>query len=114
MRLKKGATRLVFLIGGWAVKIPNFTYSHANFLNGCHANWQERVVTRYRLPEFIERAAPCVFCAWFGLLSVMRRVEINTEPLTREQKKYFKNQTTDYKPCNFGYLNGRLVCVDYA
>lgn len=114
MKVCKGVTRLVFLLGGWAIKIPNFTFCHGHFLEGCRDNWRERVVTKYRLPEFMEKTAPCVFCAWFGLFSVMKRVEINTEPLTREQKKYFKNQTTDCKPSNFGHLNGKLVCIDYA
>ena len=31
--MKKGVTRLVFKIGNYVIKIPNFTYSHKNFLD---------------------------------------------------------------------------------
>lgn len=109
-----GVTRLVFLIGRYAIKIPNFTYSHLHFLNGCYSNWSERHVTKLKIEEFQVKTAPTLFCSWFGLLSVQIRAEPRIADLTEAEKDYFKNQTTDIKPQNFGYIKGRLVCVDYA
>jgi hypothetical protein len=39
MKIKlNGVTRIVLLIGRYAVKIPNFTVQHHHFLHGCYAN----------------------------------------------------------------------------
>jgi len=113
--VRKGVTRLVFLIGNYAIKIPNFTVQHSHFLQGCYANWSERMYTKMfkNLPE-IDRVAPTYFCSWFGLISIQQRVTELTRHLSEEEIDYFKHQTTDIKSANFGYFQGRLVCVDYV
>lgn len=114
--IRKGCTRIVFLIGNYAFKIPNFTVCHMHFLNGCQANWKERdyCLTFQSLEEFRERVVPTLFCSWFGLLSIQRRVTELERDLTEHEVIYFKEQTVDIKRQNFGWFNGKLVCVDYA
>lgn len=117
MRLKlNGTTRIVFLIGNYAIKIPNHVVCHQHFLQGCYANWSERRYTKTfeRLPEFYNKIAPTIFCSWFGLLSIQRRVVELDRHLTVNEVEYFKDQTTDIKMQNFGYLDKRLVCIDYV
>jgi len=114
--IKKGATRLVFLIGNYAFKVPNFTYCHLHFLHGCYACWSERDYTkRFKvLSDVYEKISPTIFCSWFGLLSVQKRVVELDRDLTEDECFYFFNQTEDTKMQNFGYLKGKLVCIDYA
>lgn len=117
MRMKtNGVTRIVILIGDYAIKIPNFTYCHQHFLNGGYANWLERCYTkRFKcIDEYYSKISPTIFCSWFGLIAIQKRVKELNRHLTKEEVKYFKNQTADIKEQNFGYLNGKLVCIDYT
>lgn len=41
MEIKKGVTRIVFLVGKYAFKIPNFTHSWKHGITGILANLQE-------------------------------------------------------------------------
>lgn len=58
--------------------------------------------------------APCVYLSPDGRIMCQRRVT----PLTEQQKKELPEKIpsflTDLKYGNFGMLDGRLVCVDYA
>jgi hypothetical protein len=111
-----GCTRLVLLIGKFAVKIPNFTVCHKHFLQGCYANWSERDYCKALkcIHEMYSKVTPTIFCSWFGLMSIQKRVVPLERHLTEDECEYFKNQTTDIKMQNFGYLDGVLVCVDYV
>ena len=68
--------------------------------------------------KFYDLVSPSVFCLWFGLLQIQHRV---TQPISDED--YFHPDFTtkfgdvsgrDFKPENFGYYKGRLVCCDYG
>lgn len=111
-----GVTRLVIIVGNWAIKIPNFTCQHNHFLLGCYANWTERHYTKTfeGFSEFIDKVSPTVFCSYFGLVSIQRKVTVLDRDLTDDEQYYFRKQTTDIKKENFGFLNGKLVCIDYA
>ena len=111
-----GVTRLVFLVGPWAFKIPNFKFEHSHFLLGCHCNWLEKKYTKVwdGYPPLGDKIAPTVFCTWFGLLSVQKRVVALQRDLTEEEITLFEGVCSDVKRDNFGLLNGNLVCVDYA
>ncbi len=115
--IKRGITRIVILIGNYAFKIPNFKYQHNHFLKGCYCNWNERYYTKqskgYIGEGFFSKIAPTLFCSWFGLISIQKRVEILTEDLTDEQWEEMK-EFIECKKENYGYLNGKLVCVDYG
>lgn len=115
MKIKKGTTRIVFVFKNIVIKIPNYTYSHLHFLNGCYANYSERnyCIMFKDMPEFYNKVAPTIYSSIFGLFSIQRKVEVLNRELTEEEAEYFKNQSTDNKGINFGIYNGRLVCIDY-
>lgn len=114
-----GITRIVLLIGKYAIKIPNFTYEHRHFLQGCCANWSERKYNKdfndvYYTGNMYEYVAPSYFCSWFGLIQIQARCEPMLEDLTNEQKEfYYPLCGTDSKKENFGWYKGKLVCLDY-
>lgn len=116
----KGVTRIVFLIGGYAIKVPNFRYEHQHFLNGCYANWNERDYYRRHFKADYKNnmapyAAPSYFCSWFGLIQIQARCLPMKEHLTEEQINFFYPLCgTDIKKENFGWYKGKLVCLDYA
>lgn len=119
MTIKKGVTRIVFVFKKFVIKIPNFTYSHGNFLSGCSANWDERKYTKafYKCKDcnWNNKVAPTYYSSWFGLLNIQPRVKILNRDLTEEEIIYFKESNIeDLKSENFGYLNNKLVCIDYA
>ena len=116
-----GATRMIILIGRFAVKIPRWL-SWKHFLLGLIANMQERDFSAAKWPEL----CPVVWAAWGGWLSIMRRAE----PLTDAHWENFKPTVVNgwtsgvegdgyYVPCepkmnSFGWYGGRIVCIDYG
>jgi hypothetical protein len=114
---KNGVTRLVFVFKDYVVKTPKFTYSHSHFLNGCYANWSERMFCKVwrncKKPNLYRLVAPTIWCSWFGLIQIQRKVVILDRNLTARETKRFSCICSDIKIDNFGHYNGRLVCVDY-
>ena len=115
---QKGVTRIVFLIGNYAIKIPNFTVCHLHFLHGCYANWSERhyckIMKNIENDKFYNLVAPSIFCSFFGLIQVQKRCIELDRHLTDDEILKFKDICNDIKKENFGYFNGILVCLDYA
>ena len=111
---RKGVSRIVFLIGNIAIKIPNFTVQHDHFLIGCLANWTERKRTKESCDDYFPKIAPTYFCSWFGLVSIQKRVVELGRDLDWKERTYFINYTTDLKKENFGYIKNQVVCIDYA
>lgn len=117
--IEQGISRIVFLVGNYAIKIPNFHYSHSHWLQGCYANWSERnyykVFSKADYEEnMVEHVAPSLFCSWFGLVQIQARCEPMEEDLTDEQKEfYYPLCARDCKKQNFGWYKGKLVCLDY-
>jgi len=117
-RLAYGATRAVLLIGGLAVKIPRPTEWRL-FLLGLLANMQERQFARTGWPEL----CPVLFSLPGGWLVVMPRASILTDEewdrIAYADIYSFANQQeyaipVELKSDSFGWLNGRLVAVDYG
>lgn len=113
-----GITRIVFLIGKYAIKIPNLKNGHLHFLYGCFANYSERnyckLMKNVENNKYYNLVAPSLFCSWFGLIQIQIRCIVNENELTDEELLYFENvRDGETKPNNFGFLNGRLVCLDY-
>ncbi len=116
MKVAHGITRTALVFRWFVVKIPVLTRHH-HFLQGCHSNWMERRYTRQfcdAVPDYYEKIAPCYFCSWFGLFSVMARCQELNRELTVAEKYRFRGITTDIKGYNFGIYQTRLVCFDYA
>lgn len=120
MNIQEGVTRIVFAVGRYVVKIPNFKVQYNHFLLGCTANWTERMMwKRYRDCAFMphkDLVVPSSFCLWFGLIQVQHRAKVrsNDDHLSVEECELFKKVTTDIKASNFGTYKGRMVCIDYG
>jgi len=117
--MKKGVTRLVFLVGRFAIKIPNFTYSWQNFLEGCLANCKEGNFCKQwkSMPE-LNLVAKTYFSSWFGLVNIQERVDQLDNPIWHVDTwcdERFKGICSDIKNENFGVnKKGQVVCLDYA
>jgi hypothetical protein len=114
--MKIGTNRIVFYCGNYVIKIPNFTYSHTNFLVGCLANWRERDYCKVFkfLPEFYNLVSPSYFCSWFGLIQIQRKVEVLNRELSESELHQFKGRFGDIHKSNFGWFENKLVCLDYG
>jgi hypothetical protein len=110
-----GTTRVVFLVSDIAIKVPA-CQEWRLFLLGLLANMQEKTFWSTRWPEL----CPVVWALPGGWLTVMRRAT----PITRDeydeldlenwvnQKNY--RVPVEIKMDSFGWLDGRLVAVDYG
>lgn len=116
MQIRKGVTRRVFLIGNYAVKIPNHSYSHNHFLHGCYCNWKERKFYKdFKKHPYGKLVSPSIFCSFFGLIQIQKRCAPYIGVLSESDKKKFKPVCQeDNKGLNFGWYKGELVCLDYA
>ena len=120
MKIKLGITRIVFIIGNYAFKIPNFKYSHHHFLQGCYANWSERKYYKNFInadyeSNLVKHVAPSYFCLWFGLFQIQARCEPLLFELSENEKEFYSPLCgTDNKKENFGMYKNKIVCLDYA
>lgn len=115
--MRQGVTRLVLLIGKYAIKIPNFTYSHQNFLSGCLANHNERLFCKqYKGMPQLDKVAYTYYSSLFGLLNIQRRAEIVPFDISSDRsiRESFRGVCHDFKNENFGFINDKIVCIDYA
>lgn len=122
--LKTGATRRVLLIGRHAFKIPfawpgtgnAFRWVFRRFRDGLFANCCEMV---YSGMEFSGNGVafvcnPVVFSLPRGLLVVQRRalpIDDDTFDILEEACAW---SPVEYKPDSFGFVDGKLVAVDYG
>lgn len=118
MLIKYGVTRIVILIGNFAIKIPNFKNGQLNFLMGCVSNKRERTLFKsfvdfdgYSIYKYV---APSLYCSIFGLIQIQKRCEpLNRDLSDEEKQKFFEVCMGDLKRENFGLLDGNIVCLDY-
>ena len=117
MTITKGTTRIVILIGSFAIKIPNFTNGWDLFLTGLLCNQQEKVFSRTGWKEL----CPVIFAVPGGWFNVM----IRARPLTEEEWSGFDYEgfvsrkdgrvPAENKRCSFGVVMERnIVAVDYG
>lgn len=116
--VNKGVTRIVILLGRYAIKLPNPFNGHFNFLLGCCSNFKERnLYKKCRTYKPIsDLICPSYFCSYFGLIQIQKRCVVNKRELTEEELERFESvRNGESKPNNFGYIkNERLICLDYA
>lgn len=113
-----GATRAVFLIGRWALKVPRWTKWNL-FLHGLLANMQEVLWARSRVASEL---APVIWAVPGGFFVLARRAR----PLTDAEWDAFDYEAfhdrqdldcilpVEDKRDSFGVLDGRIVAVDYG
>ena len=120
-----GATRMVILIGRWAIKIPNILRGWKFLLYGFLANMQER-----EWDGFDNRLCPIRYTAPGGAFLIM----VRCRPVTLEEfdqhidgkwtrmrdretgrpVPYSWELPVELKPSSFGWLGDRIVAVDYG
>lgn len=115
MKVRKGSTRWVILIGRYAIKLPSF-YSWKMFLNGLLANLTERSFA----PLDKDRLCPILFAAPGGFLVVMPRANELSDAEWAGLDLFKFTRHADYclpvemKRDSFGTLGGRIVAIDYG
>jgi len=115
--MKKGSTRYIFFIGKFVFKIPSL-YTWKNFLWGLLANIQETEFSK--VDKMKEKLCPIKFTLPLGILVVMPKVRIlKDNELTKDELTRFCTDDgftipSELKCDSFGYLNGKLVSVDYG
>lgn len=113
---RQGCTRIVILTRRLAFKIPNVRNGWRLFLYGLLANMQERTFSRAGWPEL----CPVRWSIPGGWLVVMPRAR----PLSDDEFLAFDAEAfidkPDYhvpaeaKADSFGWLDGRVVAIDYG
>lgn len=118
MEFKRGATRIVLLIGRLALKFPRCT-EWRTFLLGLLANMQERDFATLKF----EPLCPVLFSLPGGFLVAMPRCRplddtefdethrLECWDLASNPDHPFR---CEHKQCSFGWLKDRLVIVDYG
>jgi hypothetical protein len=109
---KGGVTRMVFLIGNYAIKIPRLNYGWEKFIAGIYSNLSEYDCWRWTKCEYL---CPVLF-SFGGFILVMPKVDVfpETEDAWSEIDKAIPmDDRDDHKPNNYGRLNGKIVCIDY-
>lgn len=113
--IKSGSSRYVFIIGNFAIKIPSF-YNWKCFLKGLLANIQE--VEFSKCKEYKNVLCPILFYIPFGLLLIMPKVRVlyNDELSTGTLFNFIIDNKLPVEPKfdSFGYLNNKLIAIDYG
>jgi hypothetical protein len=119
--IRRGSTRTVVRFGPWAFKFGRGKY-------GARCNCYEADL--YRRSKSVRKSmlCPVLWCSRSGGLQIARRAGT---PVTQAEVNDLKKNLTawsewdyagagddecpfEWKPTDWGYLNGRLVAVDYA
>lgn len=120
---RQGVTRIVILYKHWAIKIPNFLYQWNHFLWGLLSNMEEGLTWKIanmpdsELYQYRDLICPVVWSSWGGWISIMKRVDrilTDEEYLELDLELYNNIHSDDNKADNFGWLDGRIVKIDYA
>jgi hypothetical protein len=112
-----GVYRRVILTSKWAIKFPRLK----NLFSGARCNrWESEIWLKWR-PKFgWEHLCPVRFCDPFGIILIMDKA---TQPVTfdeivlvndRDYDNYYPAVDLEYKPENWGIVEGKMVCVDYG
>lgn len=115
----RGVTRFVILTKRYAIKLPRFWW-HGGFrwqmfMFGLLGNMQERDFATTGWPEL----CPIRWSLPGGWLVVMRRAAPLEIDLTDDEYRAFVDHEdyhvpVEHKADSFGWLDGRLVAVDYG
>lgn len=118
MKVFKGTTRVVYLIGKYAFKFPR-VHHWKSFLKGILANIDEHYWYKHSPEQWKRKMCPVIFKSWWGILLIMTRaIHLEESEYNKEQfAEDFKDipLSLDNKIINFGKLkDNTIVLVDYA
>lgn len=118
MKIYKGTTRVVYVLGNYAFKFPR-TNRWKSFLRGILANMDEYFWYKHSPIEWKDKMCPVIFKSWGGFLLIMEKADELSD--NEYNKKQFAEMfkiipiSLDNKIMNFGRLkNNKVVLVDYA
>lgn len=119
MSIKSGVSRIVLLIGRYAIKIPRCNRGDDFFVLGMQGNILERErwrASKRDYPNGHPALAPIYFCFPFGLLLIMKRYRMMLDrPLTREEIAALPFINVDNNGNNAALdEQGRIVIIDYG
>lgn len=111
---RQGCTRLVIEFRNFVVKVPNFTYSWLHFLCGLVANINEARTWKWH--ERKDLLCPILWASWGGWFLVMRKVRVLTidEYAAANLEDHFTHFPGDNKANSYGYLDNKIVKIDYG
>lgn len=119
MKICKGATRCVWLVGKYAIKTPRLC-TWQNFLNGLLANMTELEFDCIA-PEL---HAKVHYADRLGLLLIMQRADYTLPCCVNDFVRpsidaFFRECDARGLPCehkynDIGYINGKLVLIDFG
>lgn len=116
---RKGTTRIVFIFDKYVIKIPNI-FNYVNGVTGLLANIREVQGYRWNSGKYYHPRSrlicPILWASWGSWIVVMAKARVlTTEEYYKSDislhKKHFPG---DEKPGNYGYLDGRIVKIDYG
>jgi len=116
MKIKRGTTREVLLIGRIAIKVASFR-SYKLFLSGILGNMQEKFWWS-SLVLHRDKMCPVLFVGPLKIIIVMRRAD--SANLSRDEAIVLSKEFLELgipvegKPCSFGKINGKIIAVDYG
>lgn len=114
VRVLRGVTRVVLLVGRWAIKVPRVIPGQGmwSWTRGVQANLSEAEWSGFE--EWQGRVAPVRWSLLGGLVNVYPRCD-PVVGWTREQieARRLPLGPCDPNPGNVGWLDGELVWVDY-
>ncbi len=116
--IKYGCTRMVFLFGDYAIKIPIVRSTWEMFLLGLLGNMQEKLFSEI----YNDAVSPVIFSIPGGWLNIMKRVRtLSSDDFLCFDYHYWCNYKFPYKIVivenkqdSFGWLNGEIVACDYG
>lgn len=122
---RRGCTRLVIESKNVVIKIPNFTYSWEHFIKGILGNinevktWRIANIKDSHTYDYRHLICPIVWSSWGSWVLIMKRVKtlsfdewdkIEDVDISMH-KKYFEGDDT---MSNYGFLDGKIVKIDYG
>jgi hypothetical protein len=108
-----GTFRFVLLFRSLAIKVPRLR----NAQSGMRCNRWEREMWRTWQPKFRwGNLCPIKFADYFGVIVIMSRAQqpVTVEEIEAADPDYYPDVDVEWKPENWGRLNGSVVAVDYG
>ena len=107
-----GATRRVFLIGRYALKIPRIQVLRGGL---CANRWEREVWTVWQPMFGWQHICPVLFADPAGLLVIMPRCHPVAQHIVDASiEECHPDVNHEPKAADHGYLEGRVVVVDYG
>jgi hypothetical protein len=120
---RQGRTRIVIELKDVVIKIPNFLKNWQTFIRGLLSNMDEHDIWTFNSGKYEKGKSyllcPILWSSWGGWVVVMKRAEtvLTYDDYWRLDQDVLKEHEhfagDDHGP-NYGYLDGRLVKIDYA